>query len=951
MSSEEAKKIVERQKNLSRDDRSTMEMLVELGQAHLFEPWADPKVDDDKKHDFLEQIRQINSTYPGGITKYVTTAREKFASFKSGSIPHQDYIPSPPPVTELEPGTDLFNEAEARGMAEMKNTAFVLLAGGETGDVAKSPVRAWLPTELSSRMPLLKTVGQFISVIQEKVAAEDSSVVVPWCVMTSDANHKHVQEIFDLAKYFGLKQNVTFVTQNLVPSLIDVDARLFTKPSQPYTLPLVPHGHGDVLGLLYSSGLMKSWLDGGVKWIVVLSDHNIQSLRAIPGLVGTAAIRNCAMNILTTPRMPGEALGSVVQVIRKRPVGQPENSVRNQLVVVEPSFLNQYLRASGLSYGDAPTAEDSTVSPFPANTGVCVLATAPCYAVLDKALYVATISFFDKVSNATSAIVDVIFSSNVAPPYGFPTTAKYAIPEAAIPDFATSVRSRFRNPVALRTFVQDISWILEETAVVMATQMPRPFCFSPMINSIPRAISQQHATGYALCAATAEADVYHTNRRILASVGVRIDPDGPIVSHSGISVVDGAHVVLLPSFGVTQNEIKSRFVTPEQVVISSRSTLVLEGNITFENMILDGALAIRAVPGAHVTVRNVKAINKGWSFQDIPQSDDNILEAFSIRGYTVEAADIQEFSFRTPGEHLLEDIFFHAKGMYEEVSSDAIAQMQNVEDSIEISLSDTPASLQTILFPNASNKWPLRRLPPSFWPAEPTQAVAKDQLFQNSRKLLRESLEVLSRHPLFVPLPSSSLDLEEIVPESDAVAEELLTSQTDEGAASNEVVTRRQIVRDVSVAGMRPTPQLPRLIFLCPDNTWLSLYAEAIANISGSTSRVVVHSAAAIATGKCVMSMGLEVMADLGLDFKSCRCKHIKLFDPKDFDMVVLLNCRPENIPEPWQTIPRKVEVMELSNIPPTFVSEQDRQALRMFTVNVLKPKVVSLLQTHFLNL
>lgn len=35
-------------------------MLIEMGQSHLFEHWAEPGVDDDKKKGFFEQVGHLD---------------------------------------------------------------------------------------------------------------------------------------------------------------------------------------------------------------------------------------------------------------------------------------------------------------------------------------------------------------------------------------------------------------------------------------------------------------------------------------------------------------------------------------------------------------------------------------------------------------------------------------------------------------------------------------------------------------------------------------------------------------------------------------------------------------------------------------------------------------------------------------------------------------------------
>lgn len=52
----------------------------------------------------------------------------------------------------------------------------------------------------------------------------------------------------------------------------------------------------------------------------------------------------------------------------------------------------------------------------------------------------------------------------------------------------------------------------------------------------------------------------------------------------------------------------------------SRSTLVLEGEgLHLEGLELDGALVIKAGPGARVSVRGLKVSNEGWAMVPLPE--------------------------------------------------------------------------------------------------------------------------------------------------------------------------------------------------------------------------------------------------------------------------------------------------------------------------------------------
>ncbi|GKE22801.1 UDP-sugar pyrophosphorylase-like protein [Tanacetum coccineum] len=62
--------------------------------SHLFQDWPDPGVDDDYKKALLDQVAVLNSSYPGGLTSYVKTAKELLVDSKAGRNPFDGFTPS-----------------------------------------------------------------------------------------------------------------------------------------------------------------------------------------------------------------------------------------------------------------------------------------------------------------------------------------------------------------------------------------------------------------------------------------------------------------------------------------------------------------------------------------------------------------------------------------------------------------------------------------------------------------------------------------------------------------------------------------------------------------------------------------------------------------------------------------------------------------------------------------
>ncbi len=64
-----------------------MSALLDAGQEHLFSGWPEPGKDDDNKRRLLAQLRQLDSSYAGGLLKYIANAKKLLKDSKEGVLP------------------------------------------------------------------------------------------------------------------------------------------------------------------------------------------------------------------------------------------------------------------------------------------------------------------------------------------------------------------------------------------------------------------------------------------------------------------------------------------------------------------------------------------------------------------------------------------------------------------------------------------------------------------------------------------------------------------------------------------------------------------------------------------------------------------------------------------------------------------------------------------------
>ncbi len=155
---------------------------------------------------------------------------------------------------------------------------------------------------------------------------------------------------------------------------------------------------------------------------------------------------------------------------------------------------------------------------------------------------------------------------------------------------------------------------------------------------------------------SAELALYASNCLMLRDAGVRVAPPKQ-AALGGIAQPEWAHIVLLPSFLPLWSHIPTRFLRPDLVSISQRSTLVLEGDIVFTGALeLDGALDLRAAPGVQLIINAMRVSNAGVAFVDVDDNDPDEDELFRIRGFRPGQGSILIYRFREPGRHVIQDL-------------------------------------------------------------------------------------------------------------------------------------------------------------------------------------------------------------------------------------------------------------------------------------------------------
>lgn len=589
---------------LSSSELAMMEMLCKNGQRHLFKHWPSPGKDDAQKHQLLEQLEKMDKSYPGGLISYIENARNLLKDTLLGINPFDGWIPRVPKGERLEFGSKQFDDFEDAGVEELGSTGFVLVAGGLGERLGYSGIKISLPIETSTETCYLEYYIKNILTYQRKAQYRTNrKVLLPLAIMTSGDTHQRTADLLKDNNNFGMEPDqITLMQQEKVPALSDNNASFCLK--SPYELMTKPHGHGDVHALMQQLGVAKRWMNKlRIKWILFFQDTNGVVFRGLPASLGVSKENGFAMNSITVPRRPGEAVGGIATLV---------NGDKVMTVNVEYNQLGPMLKNTGSRKGDV--ADKSGYSPFPGNCNVFIL----------------EISTYCKILESSNGLM----------------------PEFVNPKFKDKKKSEFKKPTRLECMMQDYPKLLGGDIPVGITQGERFYCLEPVKNNIQDAKAKQRKTGIAESAATGEFAIYKLNRRYLEQAKVKFDSEEK-ETYSGIHVASSTRVVLLPAFGVTLQEVKDHI--HGEVDVTAESTLILDGDIDIYNLKLDGALLIKACHGAKVTIKNLTVKNEGISFKSIDPKDDKIPEKYRIRGYTPRRRDILELKFVVPGQYVVDD--------------------------------------------------------------------------------------------------------------------------------------------------------------------------------------------------------------------------------------------------------------------------------------------------------
>ncbi|GJP47658.1 hypothetical protein CLOM_g6836 [Closterium sp. NIES-68] len=629
--------------------------LVSCGQAHLFSHWPEPGSNDDDKRRFFAQLARLDTSYPGGLPRYIANARQLLAESRDGVNPFEGFTPAVPSGERIKFGDPSFDELEARGVEEARNSAFVLVAGGLGERLGYSGIKVALPAESTTGRCFLQLYIDSILALQHasnQLKPDEPPRHIPLVIMTSDDTHARTEALLREHGHFGMRADqITLLKQEKVACVSDNDAHLALDPKDPYLVQTKPHGHGDVHMLLHHSGLLPMWRAAGVEWVLFFQDTNGLLFKVVPCSLGVSALRALDVNSLAVPRKAKEAIGGIARLTH--------TDGRSMVVNVEYNQLDPLLRACGHDDGDANDPH-TAFSPFPGNINQLVLRLGP-------------------------------YIEELAKTHG-------VIGEFVNPKYADSTRTCFKASTRLECMMQDFPKAISPSRSVGFTEADVWLAYSPVKNNLRDAVAKVAAGTPPHSATSAELHLYRANCLILRHLGVHVaGPKAAVIAGQEVEI--WPRVVWSPLWAPTLSALRSRFPHPESVRISEDSTLVVEveggsgvgwregeeaereaeerrtegeaegeeergeregegqkgvGQVEVNGLQLEGALWVRAGRGARVVLDGLHVANRGWPIVEVDSEDAGIPEWVRIRGFEIERRECRRME-ESQGEHVVRE--------------------------------------------------------------------------------------------------------------------------------------------------------------------------------------------------------------------------------------------------------------------------------------------------------
>jgi len=569
------------------DENQVLDLLKELNQEEIIEKYKNSK--EEEKLEFINQFNSLEKATPGGIKDYLKRAKILLEDSKNNVNPFKEYTPEVPLGFDIKIGSEQFYELDKLGFTQIKNTIFVLVAGGLGERLGYPDIKIGIETDLITLRKYIEIYIDYIKAFEDRIKRKEKMEEnwhIPLCIMTSDDTHNKTVALLEKNKNFGLKENqISIVKQEKCPAIIDNECHLALVKNK-LLIETKPHGHGDIHYLLYKSGKVKNWISQGKKYLVLFQDTNILAFNCIPSALGSSIKLNMDINSICVPRKPKDAIGAICKLVKK-----DGTSITNN---VEYNQLDSLLKEKYNKEGDVPNKDG--ISDFPGNINIIIF----------------------KLETYIKALEET----------------KGLIPEFVNPKYTDETRTKFKSPTRLECLMQDLPKLLKHGENVGFTSYERWFCFSACKNNLKDACEKLKKNQTPESAFSVEQDIFIYNKKILEIIGkleIEEKEKPNEIDIEGCKIKFGPKIIICPEFAPTVTELRDKLMDMKKnIKMTNNSTLVLKKDVKIdEGIILDGYYEVDK------DEKMVECNNKkNKMYVELKENNGTIYE--KIRGYTIQ---------------------------------------------------------------------------------------------------------------------------------------------------------------------------------------------------------------------------------------------------------------------------------------------------------------------------
>ena len=565
-------------------------LFEELGQEEIVAKLKE--VSEDEQREFVNQVNELDKACRGGIKDYIKRAKVLLTNSAKKMNSFHDYkIEVPYDIPHIKVGDEEFYELEKLGFNELKNSVFVLVAGGLGERLGYNGIKIGLQTELLTLRPYIELYIESIKAYEDRVRKVEnvsSDWYIPFCIMTSGDTHDKTKAFLEKNSNFGMKKDqIILIKQNKLPAILDNDCHLALQKDK-FLLLTKPHGHGDIHYLLYTSGLAQKWINEGKKYMIQFMDTNALAFNCVLSTIGVSVKYNYDVNSTFVTRRAQEKIGALCKLIDKNGKTSYANIEYNQL---DSLFKEKY---NGI--GDIPNKNG--FCDFPGNLNVLVFNLKPYLEIISD--------------------------------------SKGLVPEFVNPKYVDETRKKFKAPTRLETLMQDVPKLVKNGESIGNTYFDRWFCFSACKNNIHDACERLRKKESGESAFTVEREIFKYNEILMKDVlgkleVINTEPENTVIIED-CKITFGPKIIIYPSFAASVTELRDKLNhMKKNIRMTNNSTLILKNDIMIDEGIdLDGYLVVDKNEKDFIVCKN----NKKIMYRRLKEGEGENYE--KIRGYTVD---------------------------------------------------------------------------------------------------------------------------------------------------------------------------------------------------------------------------------------------------------------------------------------------------------------------------